>query len=465
LSICHYNSGIVTDPAPGSIFIMKEHEAMGTIAPEPVRSPLDVFSHGTLPGWARVRQELDSEDVGSIDAAMAREFQRAEVREAIRPGTRVALPAGSRGIDRIAQVIRAAVVQVKALGGEPFVIPAMGSHAGATAEGQLALIEHYGVTETFIGCEIRASMETVELGMLDGGVPVWFDKIAYEQADVVIPIGRVKPHTDFRGPTESGLMKMLAIGLGKQHGANWFHSQGIGTFGDLIPRVGQFTLSKVNIPFGIALVENGHSKLAIIEVVPAKGMFERETELLKIAFTKLARLPQIEAADVLIVDQIGKDISGDGADPNVINRDVAGVIDFTNVIPKIQRYIVRNLTDDTDGNASGIGMFDFALRQAVERMDQIPTAMNMITAKSPQGARIPITVDTDLQALQLAVASAIRVEDGQAKVLRIASTKHLESLYVSETLLAEVLATGHVTQETSVAPIAFTDDGMFDEGF
>ncbi len=448
---------------------------MGTIAPSnatvttitkpQTSSPLDVFSHGRLPGWARLRQQLDGEDVGSIADAMAREFQRKEVRGAIKPGTRVALTAGSRGIDRIAEVLRAAVAQVKALGGEPFVIPAMGSHGGATAEGQRALIAHYGVTEEFIGCEIRASMETVELGVIDGGVPVWFDRIAYEQADVVIPVGRVKPHTDFRGPVESGLMKMLAIGLGKQHGASWFHSQGIGTFGDLIPRVATFTLSRVNIPFGIALVENGHSKLAMIEVVPKRGLQEREGELLKIAFAKLARLPQIEAADVLIVDKIGKDISGDGADPNVINRDVAGVIDFTDAKPKIQRYVVRDLTDDTEGNATGIGMFDFALRRAVDRMDQIPTAMNMITAKSPQGARIPITVDTDRQALQLAIASALKVEEGKAKILRIASTKQMDSFYASETLIPELLAAGGVELDSEIGPIAFDAEGMFADGF
>jgi hypothetical protein len=424
-------------------------------------SPLDVFSHTALPRWARFRQQLNDESVGSIPGAMAREFSRPEVAAAITPGSRVVLTAGSRGIDRIAEVLRAAVDQVKALGGEPFVIPAMGSHGGATAEGQRALIEHYGVTEAFVGCPIRASMETVHLGNLEGGVPVYMDRIAHDEADVIIPVGRVKPHTDFRGPVESGLAKMIAIGLGKQHGANWFHGQGIGTFGDLIPRVAAFSLSQVNIPFGIALVENGHSKLSIIEAVPAAGMFEREAELLEIAKERIARLPQIERADVLIVDRIGKDISGDGADPNVINRDVAGVIDFTDVRPAIQRYIVRDLTDDTDGNATGIGMFDFALRRAVERMDPIPTFMNMITAKSPSGARVPITVETDRQALQLAIASALKVEEGRARIVRIDSTKALEHLLVSEPLVEGMLATGTVEQVGNLEPIEFDADGMF----
>ena len=424
-------------------------------------SPLDVFSNTRLPRWARYRQRLDEESVGLIPEAMAREFARPEVTAAITPGARVVLTAGSRGIDRIAEVLKAAVNEVRKLGGEPFVIPAMGSHGGATADGQRALIEHYGVTEAFVGCPIRASMETVQLGTLEDGVPVWFDRIAHDEADVVIPVGRVKPHTDFRGPVESGLAKMIAIGLGKQHGANWFHSQGISTFGELIPRVAAFSLAQVNIPFGIALVENGLSKLAMIEAVPAAGMFEREAELLEIAKTKLARLPQIPAADVLIVDEIGKDISGDGADPNVINRDVAGVIDFSASMPTIQRAIVRDLTVDTDGNATGIGMFDFTLRRVVDKMDPIPTYMNMITAKSPSGARIPITVETDRQALQLAIASALRVEAGEAGIIRIASTKALSELWASETLAEALAATGTVEQVSEFADIAFDAHDMF----
>jgi len=426
-------------------------------------TPLDVFSHTRLPRWARFRQHLDDTPVGSIPDAVARELARPEIAGTIPPGARVVLTAGSRGIDRIAEVLRAAVSEVRRLGGEPFVIPAMGSHGGATAEGQRALIEHYGVTEAFLGCPIKASMETVQLGTLDDGVPVWFDRIAHDEADVVIPVGRVKPHTDFRGPVESGLAKMIAIGLGKQHGASWVHSQGIGTFGNLIPRVATFSLSQVNIPFGLALVENGLSQLSLIEAVPAAGMFEREAELLEIAKARLARLPQVPEADVLIVDEIGKDISGDGADPNVINRDVAGVIDFTDALPKIQRAIVRNLTVDTDGNATGIGMFDFTLRRVVDQMDPIPTYMNMITAKSPSGARVPITVDTDRQALQLAIASALKVEEGAARILRIESTKHLEEFWASEPLVDALLATGQVEQLSELTDITFDGEGMFPE--
>ena len=427
-----------------------------------IGSGLDVFSDIALPGWARIRQELDRTDVGSIDDAIAREFAKPGIGDQITPGKKVALTAGSRGIDRIAEVLRACVTEVRNRGGEPFIVPAMGSHGGATADGQVALIAHYGVTEKAVGAPIRASMETVRLGELEGGVPVWFDRIAHDTADLVIPVGRVKPHTDFRGPVESGLMKMIAIGLGKQHGASWFHSQGMHTFGDLLPRVAEFTISKEPIPFGIALVENGYSKLAFAEAVPAAQIGEREPELLEVAKAKLAVLPQVEQVDVLIVDEIGKDISGDGADPNVINRSVVYTMDFSDAKPQIQRYIARGLTEDTDGNATGIGMFDFALERLVDDLDPVPTYMNTITAKGPQGARIPITVPTDRQALSLAIASGLKVEPGNARVMRIESTKHLEELWVSAPVLEELRQTGvPVEVLDDIGPIQFDDDGMF----
>lgn len=426
---------------------------------------LDVFRDLTLPSWAMVGQRIDEDAIANIGDVVASEFAKPAVREGIQPGQRVALTAGSRGIDRIAEVLRAVVDQVKALGAEPFIIPAMGSHAGATAEGQRELIAHYGVTEETMGVPIRASMETVHLGTIEGDVPVWFDRIGYEEADVVIPIGRVKPHTSFRGPTESGLMKMLAIGLGKQHGASWFHSQGIGTFGDLIPRVAQHTLSQVNIPFGIALIENGLGKMAMIEAVPREGMYERECELLEIAWQKMARLPKLAQVDVLIVDEIGKDISGDGADPNVIHRGVANELDFTNDRPLIQRAMVRGLTPDTDGNASGIGMFDFALRRAVDAMDPIPTYMNMITAKAPAGAKIPITADDDRLALSLAISSCVNIDRNAARIVRIRSSKHLTRMYMSEALLDEARSLEGITSVGEITGMGFDAGGMFTDGW
>lgn len=422
---------------------------------------LSVFERGTLPNWLKVRQQLYAEEIADIDAAVAEQFQRPEIDATITPGMRVAVGAGSRGIDRIDQIVKATVDQIKLRGAEPFIFPAMGSHGGATPEGQRALLDHYGINETTMGCPIKASMETVELGIVEGDVPVYFDRIAYEQADAVIPVGRVKPHTDFYGPIESGLMKMIAIGMGKQKGADTFHGRGFPDFHTLIPAVGLSTLSHVNIPFGMALVENGYSHMSIIEAVPAKGMVEREKELLKLAREWLGRLPG-EKIDILLVDQIGKNISGDGADPNVINRDVSGEMlkNEINPKPEIHRIIFRDLTVDTDGNATGVGMGDFVLRQLADKLDPVSTYMNVITSKYPAGGRLPMVADNDRQAIYLAIGSALRMTTEEARIARIKNTKDVEEFWISEPLLPQMLASGRVEQLTDPAPLTFDANGM-----
>src|SRR3954451_8812017 len=241
---------------------------------------LSIFERGTLPRWAKVRQRLNDIEETDIPGAIAREFAKPGIGDTIKPGADVALTAGSRGINAIDKIIKATVDEVRKLGATPFIVPAMGSHGGATVEGQLSILAHYNITPESMGCEIRASMETVHIGFVEETVPVSFDKIAYEQADVVIPIGRVKPPTDFVGPVESGLLKMIAIGLGKQKGAEYFHARGFKHFDHLIPAVGRFSLTKVNMPFGIATVENGYSHCSLIEAVPAAQIWDREQVLL-----------------------------------------------------------------------------------------------------------------------------------------------------------------------------------------
>ncbi len=422
---------------------------------------LSIFERGRLPRWLPVRQELDTTEITDIPGAVAEAVRAPHIASRIPEGGQVAIAVGSRGIDRIAEVTAAVVAEVRRLGAEPFIVPAMGSHGGATAEGQVAMLAHLGVTEETVGAPIRASMETVVLGHVAGGVPVYFDKIAATLADAVIPIARVKPHTDFKGPTESGLIKMIAIGLGKQHGADTLHAQGDFRFPELLPQVAELSLERARIPFGIALVENGRSRLAHIEAVPAETTYEREKELLQMAREKMARLPGT-ALDVLIIDRIGKDISGTGADTNVINRYYRGPLAAK---PTIQRIIVRDLTDDTDGNASGIGMADVVLRRAAERVDVVKTYMNCITAKKPEEARIPLTVDTDRQALYVALACCIGVTTETARIARIPDTKHLERLWVSEPWWeAELMHAGTLTPEGAPEPIAFDHQGMFANG-
>ncbi len=421
--------------------------------------PLSVFRHEQLPAWALVRQRFDTTEIVDVHAAVETAF--AALGDVIQPGQRVCLGLGSRGIDRIDEVARAAVGAVLARGGRPFGVPAMGSHGGATADGQLEVLASLGITPERIGCEIRSSMEPVQIGELDGRIPVYFDRHAFEEADLVIPINRVKPHTDFSGPVESGLLKMIAIGFGKQRGADTFHGQGFPSFAELIPAVGRYSLGRVSIPFGLALVENSYARLRRIEAIPAASIWDRERELQDEADSYLARLP-MAALDVLILDRIGKDISGLGMDSNVVGRYYDGP---TGRGPSIQRIIVRDLTDETEGNAVGIGMADVALRRAVERMEPMRTYMNCITAKTPEGARVALTVGTDREALDVAIACCIKVDSATARIARIVDTKHVDLLYASESLLPELLAGGMCEVVTGPSSIAFGPDGHFQDRF
>ena len=427
---------------------------------------LEIFERGTLPRWALARQRLDKAAIapGGVGAAIAREFARPGTGERITAGQRVAITAGSRGIDRIAEVLLAVVTEVRARGGEPFIVPAMGSHAGATAESQLALLDHYGVSEATMGCPIPSSMDVVQLGTVEDDVPVFFDRLTFETADAVIPVGRVKAHTDFRGPIESGLCKMMAIGLGKQRGADMLHARSFAHFNHLVPAAAEFMMRTVNIPFGLALIENGYSKLGMVEAVPHERILDREPELLVIAKERMARLAG-DRIDVLMLDGFGKNISGAGADPNVTNRDATGLLTVPDqpALPVIQRIIVRDLTHETEGNAAGIGYLDFILQRAADRIDRTKTYMNQVTSKMPSGGGLPIVADHDRQAIFLAIASAINTPTERARIARIPNTKDLEHLWASEPLLADLLALGVVDQTGELQEIAFDADGMLDE--
>ena len=419
------------------------------------RSAFAALDSGALPGWALVHQRTDTVEIADVRGAVRAAL--GSLLGAIAPGSRACVAVGSRGIDRIDEVTRVTVERLKETGADVFIVPAMGSHGGATPQGQLDVLAGYGITPESMGCEIRSSMETVELGEVAPGVPVFIDRRAFEGADFIIPINRVKPHTDFRGEIESGLMKMIAIGLGNQRGADTLHRQGFDTFRRLIPAVAKHTLERAPIPFGLAIVENGHARLLHIEAVPAKGMLDRERELLAMARAAMARLP-IAAMDVLVLDEIGKDISGLGMDPNVIGRYHTGL---TGSGPNIGRIVVRDLTSVTEGSAVGIGLADIVLRRAVEKIDYRKTYMNCITAKTPEAARIPLTVDSDREALSVAIACCPKVTPDRARVVRVRDTKHLEFLYVNAPALFDALSTGICEVVEPLHPIGFDAEGMF----
>jgi hypothetical protein len=413
------------------------------------------FDIESLPRWAPVRQQL--EDLALPDAAASTRQALRPVMPSVREGMRVCVAAGSRGIDRIDQVVGEVVGAIREAGATVFIVPAMGSHGGATPEGQLAVLAGYGITSETMGCDIRASMDTVDLGEVVPGVPVYVDKHAFEDADLIIPVNRVKPHTGFAGPIESGLMKMIAIGLGKQRGADTFHRRGYDEFAELVPAVARHTMAAAPIAFGVALVEDGFGHLAHVEAIPANRIEAREAELLTDARARMARLP-LDQIDVLVLDLIGKDISGTGMDPNVIGRAKAG---STDAGPRIGRIIVRGLTPASEGNGNGLGFADVALRRAAAARDERVTYLNSVTAKALEGAKLPLTVDSDRDALAIALASSVQVAAAQARIVRARSTKDLSLLLVSEPALGDVLATGRCHLVGEPRAVRFDDAGMF----
>jgi hypothetical protein len=411
------------------------------------------ITNSELPAWALVERRLGAAEIADVGVAVVSAL--APVEHLIQPGSTVCLGIGSRGIDRIADVVTATVTWLRQLEADVFIVPAMGSHGGATAAGQLEVLASVGVTPETAGCEIRSSMDAVEIGRVRPDVPVFLDRHALG-ADLVVPVNRVKPHTDFSAAIQSGLLKMIAIGLGKQRGADTLHRQGFATFHELIPAAARISLARGNIPFGLALIENAHGRLMHVEAVPADVMVEREVELLRVAREAMGRLP-FRDIDVLMIDYIGKDISGLGMDSNVVGRYYQGP---TGAPPAIQRIVVRGLTDETEGNAVGIGLADVVLRRAAERIDVAKTYMNVVTAKTPEGARVPLTVDTDQEAISVAIACCLRVTAATSRIVRIRDTKHLDRMYVSAAALADLEARGDWEIIEPPQPMRFDSSGM-----
>jgi hypothetical protein len=353
----------------------------------------------------------------------------------IRRGDTVAVGAGSRGIANIATIVRATVDHLKAIGARPFVFPAMGSHGGATAEGQLDVLAHYGITEATMGCELRASMEVVQVGQaLD--MPVWLDRVASE-ADWIGLVNRVKPHTDFKGSIESGLFKMMTIGLGKLKGATQYHRANV-THGyeTVITAVGREVLARARIGFGLGIVENGYDETAKVEAFAAADLEAGERRLLKEARDWMARLP-FWPIDVLVVEEMGKNISGAGMDTNVIGRPSNPHEPFPSD-PKILWIVALDLTDDSYGNATGIGNADFATRRLVDKIDMKPTLINCITACTPNGAKVPATFDSDREAVETALSCIGLIAPERARVIRIKNTLVLGEIECSEAFLPEI---------------------------
>jgi len=380
-----------------------------------------------------IRRRFPSERLDDIDGALAAELAASGVN--IQPGARIAVAVGSRGIAELARLVAGVVAWVKAQGGEPFIVPAMGSHGGATAKGQQAVLAEYGVTEAAIGAPIRPSMAVVELPRDETEIPIYYAEEAFH-ADGTILINRVKPHTSFSGRYESGLMKMAAIGLGKARQARAIHALGLRGLREVMPQVAGQALRHGNVLLGIAVVENARDELMLLRAIPAAEIPEREPELLEIARRCQPALP-VGALDLLIVDEIGKNISGLGMDTRVIGRlSIRGEAEPAH--PRIRLILVRGLTAETRGNACGMGLADIITRQAFERIDLRATYANVLTTGFLERGKIPLIAETEDEALAMAAAALGRVNLEGARIIRIVNTLRLEMMLVSPPVLTEL---------------------------
>lgn len=388
-----------------------------------------------LPGMIRVKQHFDAPVVADLPAAITAELDRINAASIVSKGDSVAVTGGSRGVANIGVAVKAIVGYLKRIGAKPFVVPAMGSHGGATPEGQRSVLEHYGITEEMVGAPIRATMDVAEIGRTADGLPVFLDRYAAE-ADHIVPLNRIKAHTDFGGSIESGLMKMMVIGLGKQKGANMYHRAFFHYgFEHVITTVGSLMLGTGKIAFGVGLIENAHEQTAKVAAMRANELIRTERELLIESKSLMGRLP-FDTLDLLIVDWMGKNISGTGMDTNVIGRMMQN-FEPEPEKPAILRIFVRDLTDASDGNATGVGLADFTTTRLVEKIDRHAMYMNGITALGPQKSKIPFYYDTDREAIEVALNTIGLTPPEGAKMVRIENTLRLTEVDISEALLED----------------------------
>jgi hypothetical protein len=415
-----------------------------------------------LPKMWMVEQKFT--DLPEIDvfSAMDAEWQQLRSSLDLQPGAQIAVAVGSRGIAKLDKIVKNVVDKLKESGCRPFIVPAMGSHGGATSEGQTRVLESKGVTEARIGAPIKATMDVQSFGEVNG-IPLFLDRYAAE-ADGIVLINRVKPHTNFIGPTESGLLKLMAIGLGNQIGAEHYHRLSVvRSQYEIISSAGRELLKRVPVLFGVGLVENQKHEIAIIKMAPADQIEMEEAELLIKARACMATLP-LEEIDLLIIDEMGKDISGECIDPNVVGRDVVAY-GAERLRPKVTRIFVRDLTDASEGSAVGIGQADFTLKRLVDKIDFKATAVNCLTSCCPEAGKVPLTYDNDYEAIAAALVSLRPYELTDVRIVHIKNTLELVNLKVSQGCLHELKDNANVDISGDDTDLHFDDSGMLSSSF
>lgn len=410
-----------------------------------------------LPRMMKIRQKYDTQRITGIEAHITAQMENNLNNPEQYKGKRLCITAGSRGIPHLALIIRTIAGKLKTWGAEPFVIPAMGSHGGATAEGQRELIAAYGITEENVGAPIFSSMEVVQIGELTDGMPIYCDKYAYE-SDGIVVLNKVKPHSNFRGKYESGMAKMLSIGLAKHKGASLFHMKGYDTFPERIRQVCETFLERAPIAFGVGIVQNAYDEISSIEIMGKEMILGKDAELLETAKSKIAafKFPHI---DVLIIDEIGKNVSGNGHDPNITGR--SGYPGFENVV-SIQKMFVRGLNKETNHNACGLARADITTRRCLNSVDFAATWVNLVTAASLSGGAMPMYAENDREAILIAIRTCVGAdfEYGKAKVVRIKDTLHMEEIEVSESYYDEIKNNPEIGILSGPYEMQFDQDGF-----
>lgn len=413
-----------------------------------------------MPPIARIRQTMSQPLVEDVPGTVRQLILDSKLRDRVPAGGKIALGVGSRGITAIPVVAKAAVEALKEMGFRPFIVAAMGSHGGATADGQRELLAGYGVTPERMGVEIRCEMETVEVGVNPVGLPIYFDKNAWE-ADGIVLLNRVKPHTDFHATYESGVLKMLVIGLGKQQGATQVHKLGLRGLKEVLPAVGKHLVAHSKFALGLAIVENADDLPAEIVAVEPETIFEVEPILLGRARDLMGRLP-FDQIDVLVVGELGKNYSGSGMDPNVIGRlMVETQNDFER--PVVTRLVVLDASEETHGNLVGIGFADLTTERCVGKLDPLPFRVNILTACCLERGRIPITLPNDREVLAAALETCWRIDPSEARVVVIPNTLEVKTLWISKALEEETRANPCLTFDSEFTPFPISADGWLDQ--
>lgn len=407
-----------------------------------------------------VSQRLDQPVVKDLDGAVRQEITKSRLPERLQPGASVAVAVGSRGIANLARITRAVIDTLITLHCRPFIVAAMGTHGGGTSDGQRQVLADYGITETTMGVPVQTAMDVVELGCNEFGYPVYWDRNAF-QADAVVAVNRIKAHTDFSGPFESGIVKMLVIGLGKRESPQQVHSLGGRGMAKLVPASGKVILRKTRFALGLALLENAADETAMVRAIAPEELFDAEPALLLQAKAWMGRLPFREA-EVLLVGELGKNYSGTGMDTNVLGRRmVEGEPDFPE--PKIIRLAVLDVSPESHGNAVGVGLADLTTKRLVSQIDEEAFRLNTLTSRFLMRSRIPIALETDREVTATCLDTCWEPDRERVRLAIIPNTLELSRLYATEPLVRELVADGRQYEIGEPVEIAFTSDGRLDQ--